>query len=99
MQPREVLQALVNSMGKTLRKEKGENLAGQNLLLKASQQEEAAGKLEAKSSPGRGGRDLRERKVEHNCVACSKVKRRGSPRRPDGKKSRRKRLRAGTARA
>ncbi len=36
MQPREVLQALVNSMEKTLRKEKGENLAGQTPLLKAS---------------------------------------------------------------
>jgi hypothetical protein len=79
MQPREVLQALVNSMEKTLRKEKGENVAGQTPLLNASQQEEAAGKSEIKPSPGRGGRDLRERKVEHNCVACSKDKRRGFP--------------------
>jgi hypothetical protein len=36
MQPREVLQALVNSMEKTLRKEKGENLAGQMAALAVS---------------------------------------------------------------
>jgi hypothetical protein len=79
MQPREVLQALVNSMEKTLRKEKGENLAGQTSSLNASQREEAAGKSEVKPNPGRGGRDLRERKTENNCVACSKDKRRGVP--------------------
>jgi hypothetical protein len=37
MQPREVLQALVNSMEKSLRKEKGENLAGQTSSLDVSQ--------------------------------------------------------------
>jgi hypothetical protein len=37
MQPREVLQALVNSMEKTLRKEKGENLASQTSSLGAKQ--------------------------------------------------------------
>jgi hypothetical protein len=58
MQPREVLQALINSMEKTLRKERGENLAGRATLLNANQQEEAAEKYEVKSSPGRGGRDL-----------------------------------------
>jgi hypothetical protein len=79
MQPQEVLQALVNSMEKTLRKEKGENLAGQTPSLNTSQREEAVGKSEVKSSPGRGGRDLRERKAEHNCIACSKDKRRGVP--------------------
>ncbi len=79
MRPREVLQALVNSMEKTLRKEKGESLAGQTSSLKMSQQEEAAGKPEVKLNPGRGGRDLRERKVENNCVACSKDKKRGGP--------------------
>ncbi len=79
MQPREVLQALVNSMEKTLRKEKGENLAGQTPSLNASQREEAAGKSEVKPNPGRGGRDFRERKVENNCVACSKDKKRGIP--------------------
>ncbi len=46
MQPREVLQALVNSMEKTLRKEKGENLAGQTSSLNTNQREEAAGKSE-----------------------------------------------------
>ncbi len=79
MRPREVLQALVNSMEKTLRKEKGENLAGQTSSLNASQREEAAGKSEVKPNPGRGGRDLRERKAENNCVACSKDQRRGVP--------------------
>jgi hypothetical protein len=79
MRPREVLQALVNSMEKTLRKEKGENLAGQTSSLNASQREEAARKSEVKPNPGRGGRDVRERKAENNCVACSKDKRRGVP--------------------
>jgi hypothetical protein len=74
-----VLQALVNSMEKTLRKEKGENLAGQTSSLNVSQREEAAGKPETKPNPGRGGRDLREKKVENNCVACSRDKKRGVP--------------------
>jgi hypothetical protein len=79
MQPREVLQALVNSVEMTLRKEKGENLAGQTSSLDVSQREEAAGKSEVKPNPGRGGRDLRERRVENNCAACSKDKKRGIP--------------------
>jgi hypothetical protein len=37
------------------------------------------GKSEVKPNPGRGGRDLRERKLENNCVACSKDKKRGVP--------------------
>jgi hypothetical protein len=79
MQPREVLQALVNSMEKTLRKEKGENLAGQASSLRVNQREEAAGKSETRSNPGRGGRDLREKKTESNCVACCKDKKKGVP--------------------
>jgi Mg2+ and Co2+ transporter CorA len=46
MQPREVLQALVNSMEKTLRKEKGGNPAGQIPPSSAKQKREAAGKVE-----------------------------------------------------
>jgi hypothetical protein len=92
MQPREVMQALVNSMEKTLRKEKGENLASQTSSLSVKQREEAAGKAEARPNPGRGGRDLRERKADSNCVACCKEKKRGVPRRPGGKKSKEKRL-------
>jgi hypothetical protein len=79
MQPREVLQALVNSMEKTLLKEKGDNLASQTSSLGVSQREEAAGKPETKSNPGRGGRDLREKKTESNCVACCKDKKKGVP--------------------
>ena len=79
MQPREVLQALVNSMEKTLRKEKGENLASQTSSLSVKQREEAAGKAKARPNPGRGGRDLRERKGDSNCVACCKDKKRGVP--------------------
>jgi hypothetical protein len=79
MQPREVLQALVNSMEKTLRKEKGENLAGQASSLSMNQREEAAGKSETRPNPGRGGRDLREKKTESNCVACCKDKKKGVP--------------------
>jgi hypothetical protein len=55
MQPQEVLQALVNSMEKTLRKEKGENLASQTSSLSMKQQEEAAGKAEARPNPEEGG--------------------------------------------
>jgi hypothetical protein len=91
MQPREVLQALVNSMEETLRKEKGENLASQTSSPGVNQREEAAGRPEARPNPGRGGRDLREKKTDSNCVACCKEKKRGYPRRPDGKKSRRRR--------
>ncbi len=79
MQPREVLQALVNSMEKTLRKEKGGNLASQTSSLSVKQQEEAASKAEARPNPGRGGRDLRERKADSNCVAYCKEKKRGVP--------------------
>ncbi len=94
MQPREVLQALVNSMEKTLRKEKGENLTGQTSPLNASQREEAAGKSEVKPNPGRGGRDLRERKVENNCVACSKDKKRGVPPKTRWKEEQKERARS-----
>ena len=55
MQPREVLQALVNSMEKTLRKEKGGNPASQIPPSSVKQKGEAAGKVEAGPSPGRGG--------------------------------------------
>jgi hypothetical protein len=79
MQPQEVLQALVNSMEKTLRKEKGENLAGQTSSLGVKQREEAAGRTEARSNPEGGGRDLREKKTDSNCVACCKKKKRGIP--------------------
>ncbi len=94
MQPREVLQALVNSMEKTLRKERGESLAGQTSSLNASQREEAAGKSEVKLNPGRGGRDLRERKVENNCVACSKDKKRGVPPKTRWKEEQKERARS-----
>ncbi|MFN9897959.1 MAG: hypothetical protein ACK55Z_04010, partial [bacterium] len=61
MQPREVLQALVNSMEKTLRKEKGGNPASQ-IPPSSVKQKGEAGKVEAGPSPGRGGRDQREKK-------------------------------------
>jgi hypothetical protein len=85
MQPQEVLQALVNSMEKTLRKEKGGSLAGQTPSLNVSQREEAGGKPGVKSSPERGRRDLREREVESSCIACSKGKRKGVPPKTRGK--------------
>jgi hypothetical protein len=84
MQPREVLQALVNSMEKTLRKEKGGNPASQIPPSSVKQKGEAAGKVEAGPSPGRGGRDQREKRPDGNCIACH--------RKPDGRKSRKKRL-------
>jgi hypothetical protein len=79
MQPREVLQALVNSMEKTLRKEKGGDPASQIPPSSVKQRGEAAGKTEAGSNPGRGGRDQREKKPDSNCVACCRDKRRGVP--------------------
>jgi len=79
MRPQEGLQALVNSMEKTLRKEKGETLASQTSSLSGKQKEEAAGKAEARPIPGKGGRDLREKKTDSNCVACCKEKKRGIP--------------------
>ncbi len=41
------------------------------------QREEAAGRTEARLNPGRGGRDLRERKTDSNYIACCKDKKRG----------------------
>jgi hypothetical protein len=79
MQPREVLQALVNSMEKTLRKEKGETPISQVLPSGAKQKGEAAGKIETGTNPGRRGRDQREKKPDGNCVACYRDKRRGIP--------------------
>jgi hypothetical protein len=79
MQSREVLQALVNSMEKTLRKEKGGNPASQVPPSSAKQKGEAAGKVEAGPSPGRGGRDQREKKPDGNCIACHRDKRRNVP--------------------
>jgi hypothetical protein len=76
MQPREVLQALVNSMEKTLRKEKGGNPVSQVPPSSAKQKGEAAGKVEAGPSPGRGGRDQREKKLDGSCIACHRDKRR-----------------------
>ncbi len=79
MQPREVLQALVNSMEKTLRKEKGGNLASLIPPSSVKQKGEAAGKVEAGPSPGRGGRDQREKRPDGNCIACHRDKKRSVP--------------------
>ncbi|MFN9910335.1 MAG: hypothetical protein ACK56F_30190, partial [bacterium] len=79
MQPREVLQALVNSMEKTLRKEKESNPAGQVPHSGVKQKGEAAGKNETGSGPGRGGRDQREKKPDAGCVACHRDRRRNVP--------------------
>jgi hypothetical protein len=79
MQPREVLQALVNSMEKTLRKEKEGNPASQVPPSSAKQKGEAAGKVETGPSPGRGGRDQREKNPNGNCIACYQDKRRSIP--------------------
>jgi hypothetical protein len=79
MQPREVLQALVNSMEKTLRKEKEGSPASQIPPSGVKQKGEAAGKTEAGPSPGRGGRDQREKKPDGGCIACHRDKRRNVP--------------------
>jgi hypothetical protein len=90
MQPREVLPALVNSMEKTLRKEKGENLAGQTLSLGVKQREEAAGRTEARPNPEEGGETLKKRKQTATASHAVRRRKRGYPRRPDGKKNKRK---------
>ena len=79
MQPREVLQALVNSMEKTLRKEKEGNPASQIPLSGMKRKGEAAGKNETGPSPGRGGRDQREKKPDAGCVTCHRDNRRNVP--------------------
>jgi len=79
MQPREVLQALVNSMEKTLRKEKEGNPASQIPPSGMKRKGEAAGKNETGPSPGRGGRDQREKKPDAGCVTCHRDKRRNVP--------------------
>jgi hypothetical protein len=94
MQPREVLQALVNSMEKTLRKEKGENLASQTSSPGMKQREEAAGRPEARLNPGRGGRDMKEKKADSNCVACCKDKKRGVPPKTRWKEEQKERARS-----
>jgi hypothetical protein len=93
MQPREVLQALVNSMEKTLRKEKGGNPASQTPSLSVKQREEAVGKTEPGPNPGRGGRDLREKRSATASHAAG-IRKEGYLRKPDGKKSKRKRPKA-----
>jgi hypothetical protein len=94
MQPREVLQALVNSMEKTLRKEKGGNPASQIPPPSVKQRGEAAGKAEAGPNPGRGGRDSREKKPDSNCVACCRDKRRGVPPKTRWKEEQKERARS-----
>ena len=66
-------------MEKTLRKEKGGNPASQVPPSSVKQKGEAVGKVEAGPSPGRGGRDQREKKPDGNCIACHRDKRRNVP--------------------
>jgi hypothetical protein len=63
-----------------------------------SQREEAAGKPEIKPNPGRGGRDLREKKVENNCDACSKDRKRGVPPKTRWKEEQKEKARSQEAR-
>jgi hypothetical protein len=79
MKPQEMLQPLVSSMEKTLRKERGESLTGQTPSPKESQRDEAGGKPEVKPSPERGKRESRDKDMESRCIACSKGKRKGIP--------------------
>jgi hypothetical protein len=94
MQPREVLQALVNSMEKTLRKEKVGNPASQVPPFSTKQKGEAAGKVETGPSPGRGGRDQREKKPDGNCIACHRDKRRSIPPKTRWKEEQKERARS-----
>ncbi len=91
MQPREVLQALVNSMEKTLRKEKESNPASQIPPSGVKQKGEAAGKLKLGPAPeeGEGTRERRNQMPDASRVIETEGEM--CPRRPDGRKSRKKR--------
>ncbi len=77
-----------------MRKEKGENLASQTSSPGLKQREEAAGRPEARLNPGRGGRDLKEKKADSNCIACCKVKKRGVPPKTRWKEEQKERARS-----
>jgi hypothetical protein len=79
MKPREVSQALVNLMEKTLRKEKSENLTEQTPLRKASQVNGSGGKSEMKIRPENERKGPKDKSVEAKCTACSRGKRKGIP--------------------
>jgi hypothetical protein len=67
MEPREVLQALMNSMEKTLRKERSDNLTGQAPSPKASQLSKSGGKPEAKARPESGEKGPGDKSKEARC--------------------------------
>jgi hypothetical protein len=79
MEPQEVLQALISSMEKTLRKERSESLTGQVPSPKASQWNKPGGKPEVKPNPESGKRGSRDKDIEARCIACNKGKRKGIP--------------------
>jgi hypothetical protein len=81
-------------MEKTLRKEKGGNPASQIPPSSAKQKGEAAGKVETGPSPGRGGRDQREKKPDGNCIACHRDKRRSIPPKTRWKEEQKERARS-----
>jgi hypothetical protein len=59
-----------------------------------NQREEAARRPEVRPNPGKGGRDLRERKADSNCVACFKDKKRGVPPKTRWKEEQKERARS-----
>ncbi len=79
MEPQEVLQALVSSMEKTLRKERSESLTGQVPSPKSSQWNKPGGKPEVKPNPESGKRGSRDKDIEARCITCNKGKRKGIP--------------------
>jgi hypothetical protein len=79
MEPREVLQALVNSMEKTPRKERVEDLAEQAPSPKANQPNESGGKPEAKVRQEGERKGEKEKSMEAKYIACCKGKRKGIP--------------------
>ncbi len=79
MEPREVLQALVSSMEKTLRKERSEGLTGQAPSPKASQPSASGSKPEVKPHPESGKRRSRDKDIEAKFIACNKGKRKWIP--------------------
>jgi hypothetical protein len=92
MQPREVLQALVNSMEKTLRKEKGGNPASQIPPSSVKQKGRQRVKLKLDPAPeeGEGTREKRNRMATVSHATGTKDEM--YLRRPGGRRSRKKKL-------
>jgi hypothetical protein len=77
MEPREVLQALVSSMEKTLCKDKTDGPAGRSQLPEEKQMGESSCQPETNTHHGGEGRDLREKNLENKRITGNQGRRTG----------------------